>query len=277
MNVSMQFPTISSRLVDPKTGLIDQAWLQLLITLWNRTGETQGVAASDIQYDDNAILGQLLALREELLSNIELRPPAVPSETESPLLAPPAYPFGDLLQQVQDAAMRADRLAGQLAQLEEQIQSAALAAPPVVLPFVPETGAWTPVLTFATPGDLAVTYAADGQTGRWTKLGDEVTLWGRIETSAFTHTTAVGALQITGVPIAALNVTALDFMGKLRWQGITKANYTEIAAVLAAGASTLTAEASGSGQAIAAVAAADMPTGGTVVLEFTITYKAPRA
>lgn len=272
-----QFPEINSRFVDPE-GRILQGWLQLLISLWNRTGQQQGVTAADIQYNDGQVAGLLAALREELQQQAVAKPPAVSAEAESPLVVPPPYPFGDLLQRIQDAEMRVEAKANQaLATLEQLLQDALAGTLPERFPFIPETGSWTPVLTFATPGDLAVTYAADGQTGRYTKLGDEVTLWGRIVTSAFTHTTAAGAMQITGVPVAALNVTSFDFMGKLSWEGITKANYTEVALVLAAGASTLTAQASGSGQALSDIAAADMPTGGTVVLEFTITYKAPRA
>lgn len=41
------FPNTSLPFVD-RTGVIQQAWLQLLIQLWNRTGGAQGVSAADI-------------------------------------------------------------------------------------------------------------------------------------------------------------------------------------------------------------------------------------
>jgi hypothetical protein len=127
-------------------------------------------------------------------------------------------------------------------------------------------GTWTPALTFATPGDLSVTYS--GQQGRYTRKGREYTLDFRIVTSAFTHTTASGALQITGSPItAASNPSGF---GAGIWQGITKANYTQVTGQLAAATSTIQLVASGSGQSFSTVTAADMPTGGSVNLQFTI-------
>lgn len=41
-----QFPNISAPMVDPRTGLINQIWYQFLITLWTRTGQSQGSAAN---------------------------------------------------------------------------------------------------------------------------------------------------------------------------------------------------------------------------------------
>jgi hypothetical protein len=119
---------------------------------------------------------------------------------------------------------------------------------------------WTPVLTFATPGDLSVTYS--GQSGAATKIGRRVFLDFTITTSAFTHTTASGNCMITGYPYTA-NSTVTEY--KVRWGGITKANYTDVYVQSGSGTSG-TLFASGSGQASAGVTAADMPTGGTVVL-----------
>src|SRR5688572_16415632 len=85
-----------------------------------------------------------------------------------------------------------------------------------------EEGTWTPVVTFATPGDLNVAYTV--QQGLYTKIGRKVTLQLAIVTSAFTHTTAAGSLQITGVLFASSNGT---YAGAMYFQGITKANYTQ--------------------------------------------------
>jgi len=59
---------------------------------------------------------------------------------------------------------------------------------------------WTPVLTFATPGTLAVTYNA--QTGTYTKVGRLVTVIFRLSFAAagIIKGTASGALSITGLP-----------------------------------------------------------------------------
>lgn len=131
-----------------------------------------------------------------------------------------------------------------------------------------QEGTWTPVLTFATPGDLAVTYTT--QTGTWTKIGRQVTLTCRIHTSAFTHTTAAGALTITGLPFTAGGAEASQ--GQLSFQGITIAGYTQLSSVVTPSAATMTFTASGTGVGAAVVAASHMPTGGTVVLTPTAVY-----
>lgn len=236
MNVTIGFPQISSRFVD-KEGRIDQAWLQLLITLWNRTGEQTGGDVTDQQYADSAQDGLIAQLAQDILAR--------------PLEAPAAGLHADLQQRL------------------EQLES----RPPTPQGLLAERGAWTPVLTFATPGDLAVTYAANGQAGRYTKIGDLVLAFGRIVTSAFTWTTAAGDLQITGLPFQALDLATFNYPGKLAWGGITKAGYTEVAAFVDTAAQIVVARASGSGVAVANVVAADVPTAGAVQLEFSIAYK----
>ena len=131
--------------------------------------------------------------------------------------------------------------------------------------------AWTPALTFATPGDLTVAYTT--QWGAYTKWGNDITLHFVIETSTFTHTTAASNLRVTGIPFASNADTTARYIGKLEWGGITKANYTEINCRLAGGSSTtMQFVASGSAQAAAFVTAADMPSAGTVVLRGTLHY-----
>jgi hypothetical protein len=130
-----------------------------------------------------------------------------------------------------------------------------------------EEGTWTPVLTFGTPGNLSVTYST--QTGYYVKVGRVVHVWGTIFTSAFTHTTASGNMQITGLPFTSADIRA---EGALRWQGITKAGYTDVIANLSIGATVVEAFAMGSGQNVSAVTATDMPTGGSVALSFDLSY-----
>lgn len=63
-----------------------------------------------------------------------------------------------------------------------------------------DEGIWTPAITAATPGDLSVSYSA--QTGYYTRIGNLVTVHCICVTSAFTHSTAIGAMRITGLPFA---------------------------------------------------------------------------
>lgn len=132
-------------------------------------------------------------------------------------------------------------------------------------------GDWTPVLTFATPGDLSVSYS--DQTGKYKKIenaaGSIILATFRIITTAFTHTTAAGACRITGLPVAdALG----NRRGILTFQGITKATYTSFVCTTITGQTYLELRAGGSGVANAIVDVADMPTGGVIQLAGTIIY-----
>lgn len=136
-----------------------------------------------------------------------------------------------------------------------------------------EEGTWTPVLTFATPGNLAVTYSV--QVGTYVKIGRSVTVTFGITTSAFTHTTAAGALQVTGLPVTPQTLSNYNAIGGLFWSGVTKAGYTDYHAQASSNSAILTFVASGTGVAGSAVDFTYLPTGGTVVLRSTITYDAP--
>lgn len=129
---------------------------------------------------------------------------------------------------------------------------------------------WTPVLTFATVGNLSVTYSA--QLGFYFKIGPIVFAFFNVQTSAFTHTTASGNCRLTGLPTNAANVTGLLGEGNVRWSGITKANYTHVAPRVAGNGSIINFTASGSGVAVANVDAADVPSGGTPSLTGYVIY-----
>lgn len=124
--------------------------------------------------------------------------------------------------------------------------------------------AWTPAITFATAGDLSVAYSQ--QVGRIEKLGPLTIATFNLVTSAFTHTTASGNLQMTGFPFTTVNITSLTTEGSMRWTGITKANYTQVNPGISPNGTTIVFVASGSGQAFSNVTAANMPTGGAVAL-----------
>ena len=133
-----------------------------------------------------------------------------------------------------------------------------------------EEANWTPVFTFAVPGDLSITYSV--QVGRATKIGRLAVADFNISTSAFTHTTASGALTITGLPYTSVTLSDYRAMGVMLWTGITKANFTDVNSTIGSNAAVLDVVASGSGQTATTVNAADMPTGGTVVLRGSISY-----
>lgn len=134
-----------------------------------------------------------------------------------------------------------------------------------------EEGTWTPVLTFATPGDLSVSYTR--QLGTYTKVGRLVTITYAIVTSAFTWTTASGNLQLNGLPFTSLTQAGYQWHGICTFSGITKAGYTQIAGFVAQASNIVSFVGSGSGVATSNVNAADMPTGGSVVLRGQFSYE----
>lgn len=133
---------------------------------------------------------------------------------------------------------------------------------------LPSQSTWTPVLTCATPGDLAITYSA--QSGTQIVIGNLVVATFNITTSAFTWSTASGAVTITGLS----NASAATYIhiGECFWRGITKTNYTHVQLAVNNSSSVINLNASGSGQLGTTVNIADMPSTGTVILRGTICY-----
>ena len=134
-----------------------------------------------------------------------------------------------------------------------------------------EEGTWTPVLTFATPGDLSVVYSTQG--GRYTKIGRHITLHWRLITTTFTHTTASGNFTMTGLPFTAATIAGMRWHGSLQWGGITKGSYTDSGPQLLSAGTTILFRSSGSGVATSLVTSANVPTGGDVNLFGTLIYE----
>lgn len=132
--------------------------------------------------------------------------------------------------------------------------------------------ACTAALTFATPGNLTVVYS--NQQCSYTRIAGRYRVSIALTTSTFTHTTASGNLRITGLPApSAATPSGLVYTGACSVGGITKANYTNFVASLAAGGvSFFGITASGSGVAASSVAFGDMPTGGTVAINCSLEY-----
>lgn len=137
---------------------------------------------------------------------------------------------------------------------------------------VAQRGTWTPVLTFDTPGNLSVAYAANGQLGEYVRIGNLIIASFNVNTSTFTHTTAAGVMKLTGLPVASSNIPFQPGGTLSEWQGITKANYTHVSVRVRAETSELLFLASGSGQTTGGVQPADTPSGGTMLFRGTVMY-----
>jgi len=135
-----------------------------------------------------------------------------------------------------------------------------------------DTGSWTPSVTFDTPGNLSIAYTT--RYGVYQKFSKIVVAHCYIATSTFTFTTASGGMRITGLPFPAAATQDVGG-GGLIWRGITKASYTHMTPVIQGGTSSMYINASGSGQNPGTVSTGDTPSGGTLVLAFTMTYATP--
>lgn len=136
-----------------------------------------------------------------------------------------------------------------------------------------EEGTWTPVLSNTVPGDMSVAYTT--QIGTYVKIGQTVNCSLTIVTSSFTWSTTSGAWSVTGIPFNGFaGGSGYNQVGALEFSGITKASYTNFTIELGNAASQFLIGASGSGQVLSNCLAADFPSGGTVRLIGTITYRA---
>ncbi len=133
-------------------------------------------------------------------------------------------------------------------------------------------GLWTPAIAFDTPGNSSIILST--AFGAYTKIRNLVEATFGIVTSTFSHSTASGNLNITGLPFTSTNTTDLFGVGPMQFAGITKANYTQLIPRVAPNATSAIILASGSGQTSVVVTFADMPTGGSVILRGKIIYRA---
>lgn len=138
-----------------------------------------------------------------------------------------------------------------------------------------QRGTWTPVLTFATPGDLSVAYAANGQIGRYQKVGRRATVEFLVVTSTFTHTTASGEFRITGLPFTAVTLTGMQWTGALEWgNAINLPNIRQqLNCNMVSAGNYIRPIASGDGLGRSALVPADIPTASVVALVGSITYE----
>lgn len=134
-----------------------------------------------------------------------------------------------------------------------------------------EEGSCTFTVSAVVPGDLSATYTT--QSGRYIKNGKNVNLTGQVVTSAFTWSTSSGQFKINGVPFTS-DASAGFATGSLAFGGITKAGYTQFNSYIDPNTSFLVVKASASGSARSNVSIPDVPSGGSLVFDFSIAYSA---
>lgn len=133
------------------------------------------------------------------------------------------------------------------------------------------SGTWTPVLTFATPGDLSVSYII--QTGTYMKIGNMVTVWLSLVCTP-TFTTASSMLEITGLPQTVNSSSPAGFGAVLYGQaGAWPVGLTNIAAYAPANTTQIRLYASGTASAGGStINASNVSTGQQLILQTTISY-----
>jgi hypothetical protein len=72
-----------------------------------------------------------------------------------------------------------------------------------------DTGTWTPAYQGTTIAGT-FTYVANGQTGRYTRIGNQVFIHCYVQISAIS-VAPTGNMQITGLPFTAANISTVDF------------------------------------------------------------------
>lgn len=133
------------------------------------------------------------------------------------------------------------------------------------------TGEWTPAVAFATAGDQNIAYAHTY--GTYTKIGSLVTLQFDVETSAFTHSTASGALRINNLPYrprpmdgqvyrpvgttSVANITGKTILNCVASESSTVMNFIKAQTSSTAGL----------------IQASDCPSGGDLILHGSIQYE----
>lgn len=135
----------------------------------------------------------------------------------------------------------------------------------------PMRGTWTPALTFATPGDLSVAYST--QVGDWILENGEVDIRFAVVASTFTHTTASGLLRLTGLPFTSRVVASMQWAGSIStFQGITKANYTQVGIVVQSTSVIGLFPICGSAQNLSTLSSGDLPSGTAKTLVGRVKY-----
>lgn len=118
-------------------------------------------------------------------------------------------------------------------------------------------GSFTPTLSFATPGDLSVSYTS--QNGFFVKVG-RVVFFSLQVAGTPTYTTASGQVRIGGLPFIISSDANWYAQFVLNSNATWATNVTQGLAVAIAGTNTLGLQGEGSGTALSSFATAQFPT-----------------
>lgn len=126
-----------------------------------------------------------------------------------------------------------------------------------------DEGTWTPALAFG-GGTTGITYTV--QVGRYTRIGNLVTLWMRIALSSKGSST--GSATITGLPLTSSNITSLIYPASIRASTTTHTDALQAFVNSNATAITLEQNAAGTSSVLT-----DTNFGNTTTLGITISYR----
>lgn len=134
-----------------------------------------------------------------------------------------------------------------------------------------ETGTWTPTFTFATPGNLAVTYST--QSGRYVRYRDQVHVQGRLVCTP-TFSTASGELRLASLPFATITDSNNRSTGALAsLGGVTfGANDKQVGATLNSNVSYLSLGMTVTATTGRQITPSDLVSGATFAVNFAAEY-----
>jgi len=134
---------------------------------------------------------------------------------------------------------------------------------------IDERGVFPPVVTFATPGDLSVAYTT--QLGSYYRIGSFAFVTVGVTCSTFTHTTASGNFQITGLPYVCADEPI--FIGPAFASNLTfGAGKSMLTCQIPANQSFLTLVLSGSGVSAVVATTANATSGSAISVRASIAY-----
>ena len=129
-------------------------------------------------------------------------------------------------------------------------------------------GTWTPTISAFVEGDLSVTYSS--QVGTWERIHDIVFLNCDVVTSAFTYTTSTGEIRIGTMPFTSNE----QYNAQVSYSGINKTGgYAVINAATFTSGNFFDFETPAMGKSVSVVNITDMPSGGLVIMRFTMWYR----
>ena len=132
-----------------------------------------------------------------------------------------------------------------------------------------ETGTWTPAVSFATPGNLSVSYTI--QTGQYVKIGALVYIYMVLQFTP-TYTTASGAVAITGMPFSAADTNVGGVLGG-QLAGLTYPASRVFPVIRFTSGTNIGVVAFASGFAASAITTTQMPSGTAQQFIFTVCYR----